>query len=139
MIQWKLKYFWGHGFKRFLSILHQTSHLFLAYSMEFGDYVEGCRPKLCNDARKYKNWIFPDRISLAIPTPMYKSLIYFFFFFLSGFSHNLNKYPNYHHCSSHIFVKSPEKSQKNTLPTTGHLTRNHMLEFTMKNRIADWA
>lgn len=54
--------------------------------------------------------------SLAIPLPMYKSLIYFFFF-LSGLSHNLNKYPNYHHCSSHIFVKSPEKSQKNTLPT----------------------
>lgn len=53
--------------------------------------------------------------SLAIPLPMYKSLICFFF--LSGLSHNLNKYPNYRHCSSHIFVKSPEKSPENTLPT----------------------
>ena len=55
--------------------------------------------------------------SLAIPLPMYKTLIYLFFFFLSSLSHNLSKYPNYNHCSSHIFVKSPEKSPKNTLPT----------------------
>ena len=53
--------------------------------------------------------------SLEIPLPMYKSFIYFFF--LSGLSHNLNKYPNYHHCSTHIFVKSPEKSPENPLPT----------------------
>lgn len=50
-------------------------------------------------------------------SPCIKASFTFFFFFLSSLSHNLSKYPNYRHCSSHIFVTSPEKSPKNTLPT----------------------